>query len=100
MCGLELANVWGGGQGGFCGAVWGSMIISAQAYTEGEASNEAEVWAFLWPVIDSDGEVGFCGVLSGHWCGFRQRSQLLMEALPASAKCAVCKIRAGWVEAA
>ena len=92
MCGLELANVWGGGSRG---AVWGSMVISAQAaYAEGEASNEAESWALLWSVVDSDGEVGCWG---GHWCGFRHRLQLLMEASPASAECTVRQIMAGWI---
>ena len=72
MCGLDLADVEGGRQGGSRRAVWGSMIISAQAaYTVGEASNEAECWALLGPVVDSDGEVGFGGVLSGRWGGFR-----------------------------
>ena len=47
------------------GAVWGSMIISTQAaYTVEEASNQAEGWALLGPVVDSEGEVGFGGVLS------------------------------------
>ena len=64
---MELANVWGGGQGVSRGAVWGSMVISAQAaYAEGEASNEAEGWALMWSVVDSDGEVGFGGGLTGH----------------------------------
>ena len=50
-------------------------------------------------MVDSDGEVGFVGGLTGHWCGFRHQLQLLMEASPASAKSAVCQIRAGWIEA-
>ena len=92
--------MWGGGQGASRGAVWGSMVISAQAaYAEGEASNEAEDWALLWSVVDSDGEVGCWGGLSGHWCGFRHRLQLLMEASPASAESAVCQIRTGRIEA-
>ena len=50
-------------------------------------------------MVDSDGEVGFDGVRSGHWGGFRQRFQWFMKAFPASAECAVCEIRAGWIEA-
>ena len=92
--------MWGGGQGGFRGAVWGSTVISALvAYTEGEASNEAEGWTLLWPVINPDGEVGFWGRLSGHWYKFRHRLQLLMEASPAAAEFTVRKIRAVWIEA-
>ena len=76
------------------------MVISAQAaYAEGEASNEAEGWALLWSVVDSDGEVGCWGGLSGHWCGFRHWLQLLMEASPVSAKSTVCQVMTGWVEA-
>ena len=99
MCGLELANVWGGGQGGSRGAVWGSMVISAQAaYTVGEAGNETVGWAQLWSVVDFDGEVGFRGGLTGHWCGFRRRLQLVMES-PAATKCAVGEVKTSWVEA-
>ena len=76
------------------------MVVSAQAaYTIGEASDEAEGWVLLGPEGDWDGEVGFRGALSGHWVGFRWRLQELIKASPASAKCAVCKIRSGWVEA-
>ena len=75
--------MWGGGQGGSRGAVRGSMVIAAEAaYAEGEAGNEAVCWARLWSVVDSDGEVGFGGGLTGHWCGFRHRLQLLIEASP------------------
>ena len=89
---------WTGSLSG--GAAWGSMVISAlAAYAEGKASNEAEGWALLWSVVDSDGEVGFWGGLSGRWCGFQHRLQLLMEASSASAKCTVRMIRAGWIEA-
>ena len=50
MCGDVGREELGGG------AVWGSMITSTQAaYTVGEASNEAEGWALLGPVVDSDG---------------------------------------------
>ena len=92
--------MWGDGRGSSRGAVWGSMGLSAQAaYAKGEASNEAEGWALLWSVVDSDGEVGCWGGLSGHWCWFRHRLQLLMEASPASAECTVRQIRAGWIEA-
>ena len=82
------------------GAVRGSMVIAAEAaYAEGEAGDEAVGWVRLWSVVDSDGEVGFRGELTGHWCGFRHRLQLLMEASPASAESTVCQIRAGWIEA-
>jgi hypothetical protein len=50
-------------------------------------------------VVDSDGKVGFSGVLSSHWGGFQQRLQLLIKASPVSAECTICKVRAGWVEA-
>ena len=56
-------------------------------------------WALLWSVINFDGEVGFGGGLTGHWCGFQHRLQLLMEASPAPAKGTVCQVRTGWVEA-
>ena len=49
-------------------------------------------------MVDSDGEVGFGGVLSIHWGGFR-RLQWLLKAPPASAECTVRDVRAGWVEA-
>ena len=50
----------GGRQRGSRGAVWGNMVVSAQAaYTVGEASDEAEDWALLGPEGDWDGEVGF-----------------------------------------
>jgi hypothetical protein len=63
--GMKLTNVQRRRQGGAWGAV--CMIISTQtAYTVGEASNEAEGWALLGPVVDSDGEVGFGDVLSSH----------------------------------
>ena len=39
--GLELAYMWGDGQGGSRGAVRGSMVVAAEAaYAEGEAGNE------------------------------------------------------------
>ena len=76
------------------------MVVSAQtAYTVGEASDEAVGWALLGPEGDWDGEVGFRGVLGGHWVGFRWRLQELIKASPTSAECAVCKIRSGRVEA-
>ena len=76
------------------------MVVSTQAaYTIGEASDEAEGWVLLGPEGDWDGEVGFRGALSGHWVGFRWRLQELIKASPASAECAVCKIRSGRVEA-
>ena len=53
----------------------------------------------LWSVVDSDGEIGFGGGLTEHWCGFRHLLQFLMEASPASAESTVCQIRAGWIEA-
>ena len=92
--------MWGDGQGSSRGAVRGSMVVAAEtAYTEGKAGNEAMCWAQLWSVVESDGEVGFGGMRFGHWCGFRHRLQLLMEASPASGKSAVCQVRTGWVEA-
>ena len=76
------------------------LVIAAEAaYAEGKAGNEAVGWAQLWSVVDSDGEVGFRGGLAGHWCGFRRRLQLVMDASPAAAKCAVGEVRTGWVEA-
>ena len=83
--------MWGDGQGSFRGAVRGGMVVAAEAaYAEGEAGNEAVCRAQLWSVVNSDGEVGFGGGLSGHWCAFRHRLQLLMEASPASAEGTVC----------
>ena len=76
------------------------MVVSAQtAYTVGEAGDEVVGWALLGPEGDWDGEVGFGGVLGGHWVGFRWRLQELMKASPTSAECAVRKIRSGRVEA-
>ena len=64
----------GGGQGGSRGAVRGGMIKAAEAaYAEGEAGNEAVCWARLWSVVESDGEVGLGGGLTGHWGEFRHR---------------------------
>ena len=66
--------MWGGGQGSSRGAVRGHMVVAAEAaYTEGKAGDEAVCWAHLWPVVDSDGKVGFWGWLIRHWCGFRYR---------------------------
>ena len=90
----------GDGQGGSWGAVRGSMVIAAEAaYAEGEAGNETVCWASLWLVIDSDGEIGFRGGLSWHWCWCRRWLQLVMEASPASGKGTVCQVRTGWIEA-
>ena len=50
-------------------------------------------------MVNSNGEIGFGGGLSGHWCGFRHRLQLLVEASPASGESAVCQVRTGWIEA-
>ena len=92
--------MWGGGQGGSRGAVRGSMVIAAEAaYTEGKAGDEAVGWAQLWSVVDSDGEIGFGGGLTGHWCGFQRRLQLMVDASPAATKGAVSEVRTGWVEA-
>ena len=64
---MELANMWGDGQGSSWGAVRGSMVVAAEAaYAEGKAGNEAVGWVQLWSVVDSDGEVGFGGGLTGH----------------------------------
>ena len=90
----------GDGQGSSRGAGRGSMVVAAEAaYAEGKTTNETVCRASLWSVVNSDGEVGFGGGLSGHWCGFRHRLQLLMVASPASGESTVCQIRAGWVEA-
>ena len=38
------------------------MVVAAEAaYTEGKAGDETVCWAHLWPVVDSDGKVGFGG---------------------------------------
>ena len=92
--------MWGDVQGSSRGAVRGSMVVAAEAaYAEGKTTNETVCRAQLWSVVNSDGEVGFGGGLSGHWCGFRHRLQLVMEASPASAKSTVRQVRMGWVEA-
>ena len=52
----------GGGQGSSRGAVRGHMVVAAEAaYAEGKAGDEAVGWAHLWPVVDTDGKVGFGG---------------------------------------
>ena len=52
----------GGGLGSSRGAVRGHMVVAAEAaYAEGKAGDEAVGWAHLWPVVDSDGKVGFGG---------------------------------------
>ena len=90
----------GGGQGSSRGAVRGHMVVATEAaYTKGKAGDETVGWAQLWSVVDSDGEVGFRGGLTGHWCGFRRRLQLVMDASPAASKGAVGEVRTGWVEA-
>ena len=54
---LELADMWGDGQGGSRGAVRGSMVVAAEAaYAEGKAGNEAVGWAQLWSVVMLDGK--------------------------------------------
>ena len=90
----------GGGQGSSRGAVRGHMVVAAEAaYAEGKAGDEAVGWAHLWPVVDSDGKVGFGGGgLIGHWCGFRCRLQWVMES-PAAAKGTVSEVRTGWIKA-
>ena len=89
----------GGGQGSSRGAVRGSVVEAAEtAYTEGKAGNEAMCRAQLWSVVDSDGEVGFKGGLTGHWCGFRRRLQLVIDGSPAASKGAFGEVRTGWVE--
>ena len=57
----------GGGQGSSRGAVVrGHMVVATEAaYAEGKAGDEAVGWAHLWPVVDSDGKVGFGG--GAHW---------------------------------
>ena len=74
-CSLELANMWGDGQGSSCRTVRGSMVVAAEAaHAEGEAGNETVCRAYLWSVVNSDGEVGFragspgTGVGSGIGC--------------------------------
>ena len=69
------------------GAVRCGVVISPQAaYAVGEAGDEAEGWASLWSVCNADG-------------GRRWWLELLLNASPAATKCAVGKVRAGWVEA-
>ena len=81
----------GDGQGGSRGAVRGGMVVAAEAaYAEEETGNETVCRAYLWSVVNSDGEIGFRGGLSGHCCWFRHWLQLVMEASPASGKSAVC----------
>ena len=76
------------------------MVVAAEAaYAEVEAGNETVCRVYLWSVVNSDGEIGFRGGLSWHWCGFRHWLQLVMEASPASGKSTVCQVRTGWVEA-
>ena len=66
-CSLELADMWGDGQGSSRGAVRGSMVVAAEAaYAEGKTGDETVGWARLWSVVDSDGEVGFGGGFTGH----------------------------------
>ena len=92
--------MWGDGQGGSRGAVRGIVVVAAEAaYAEGEAGNEAVCWASLWLVVNSDGEIGFRGGRSGHWCWCRRWLQLVMEASPASGKSAIRQVRTGWIEA-
>ena len=58
--GLQVSS----GAGKYVGrwAVRGHMVVAAEgAYTEGKAGDEAVCWAHLWPVVDSDGKVGFWG---------------------------------------
>ena len=76
------------------------MVISAQAaYAVGEAGDEAEGWASLWTVCHADGEVEFrCMRVQGR-SGLRWWLELLLDASPAATKCAVGKVRVGWVEA-
>jgi hypothetical protein len=50
-------------------------------------------------VVNTDGEVGYWDGHGGCWSGFRRRLQLLLQGSPASAKCSVCKVWTGWVEA-
>ena len=59
--------MWGDGQGSSREAVRGGMIVATEAaYAEEEAGNEAVGWAHLWSVVNSNGEVGFGGGLTGH----------------------------------
>ena len=92
--------MWGDGQGSFRGAVRGSMVIATEAaYAEGKAGDEAVGWAQLWSVVDSDGEIGFRGGLSWHWCWCRRWLQLVADASSVAFKCAVCEVRTSWIEA-
>ena len=64
--GLQVSSGAGkyGGRwaGQLSGAVRGHMVVAAEAaYAEGKAGDEAVGWAHLWPVVDSDGKVGFGG---------------------------------------
>ena len=53
----------------------------------------------MWSVFNADGEVEFWG--GGSWYSRRLqwRLELLLNASPTATKCAVGKVRAGWVEA-
>ena len=53
----------------------------------------------MWTVCNADGEVGFRYVRVRYWGGLRWWLKLLLDASPTTTKCAVGKVRAGWVEA-
>ena len=50
-------------------------------------------------VFNADGEVEFRCVRVRCWSGLRWWLKLLLDASPAATKCAVGKVRAGWIEA-
>ena len=50
-------------------------------------------------MFNADSEVAFWGVRGQYRCWLRWRLELLLNASPATTKCAVGKVRAVWVEA-
>ena len=49
-------------------------------------------------MFHADSEVEFWGVRGQYRCWLRWRLELLLDASPATTKCAVGKVRAGWLE--
>ena len=50
-------------------------------------------------MVNADSEVGFWGGRGWYRCWLRWRLELLLNASPTATKCAVGKVRAGWIEA-
>ena len=53
----------------------------------------------LWSVFNTDGEVEIWRGRGQYSCWLRWRLELLLNASPTATKCAVGKVRVGWVEA-